>query len=140
MRWPSAGACTGYIQPRSTDHASPGRIVTQGELEALGMVAPPERTIPVAVHRSVSRPEARRWPSYRQCLEHPNAQKDGRPDRSRADFTFCLLAIDWGWSVEETAAKLLRESGKDQKNGEAYACRTARNAATALERRRGPHR
>ncbi|MGH7171544.1 MAG: hypothetical protein ACRELG_14810 [Gemmataceae bacterium] len=59
---------------------------------------------------------------------------------SRADFTFCLLAIDWGWTIQETAARLLQESGKAQENGEAYALRTARNAAAAIERRGGRQR
>ena len=48
--------------------------------------------------------------------------------------------MDWGWSVEETAARLMQESGKAQENGEAYALRTARNAAAALERRQGKQR
>ena len=51
---------------------------------------------------------------------------EDRPDISRADFTFCLLAINWGWGVEETATRLLQESGKAQENGE----------ATELERRK----
>jgi hypothetical protein len=63
-----------------------------------------------------------------------------RPDISRADFTFCLLAIDWGWSIEETAGRLLQESSKAQENGEPYALRTARNAAAAIESRQGRQR
>jgi hypothetical protein len=47
------------------------------------------------------------------------------------------MAIDWGWSVEETAARLLLESGKAQEEGAAYATRTARNAAKAIEQRSG---
>jgi hypothetical protein len=65
----------------------------------------------------------------------PPARDRDRPDISRADFTFCLLALDWGWRVEETAARLMQESSKAQVNGEAYALRTARNAEAALERR-----
>ena len=53
-------------------------------------------------------------------------------EAQRFDITFCLLAIDWGWGVEETAARLMQESGKAQENGEAYALRTARNAAAAI--------
>jgi hypothetical protein len=64
------------------------------------------------------------------------AQEGGRPDISRADFTWCMTAIDWGWGVEETAARLLQESSKAQENGESYALRTAQNAAAAVERRR----
>jgi len=42
--------------------------------------------------------------------------------------------LDWGWGVEDTAARLMQESSKAQENGEAYALRTAQNAA-AIERR-----
>ena len=81
------------------------------------------------------------WPSYVRCVQNaPPAREGDRPDISRADFTFCLLAIDWGWSVEETAARLMQESSKARENGEGYALRTAQNAAAAIERRRGPQR
>ncbi len=117
--------------------ASPGLVVTQAELEALGVVAPPEKTIPKAIYFSRRRHDAKGWPSYQRCLEGAPKRDGGRPDRSRADYTFCLLAIDWGWTEEETAARLMQESAKAQENGEAYALRTARAAATAIERRGG---
>jgi hypothetical protein len=121
-----------------TVHASPGKVVTRAELEALGVVAPPEKEAPAAIPFSRQRPVDRGWPSYKRCVENaPPARGGGRPDISRADYTFCLLAIDWGWNVEETAARLLQESTKAQENGEAYALRTARNAAAAIERRGG---
>jgi hypothetical protein len=82
------------------------------------------------VIRSLRHLEAKGWPSYQRCVEDaPPARCGGLPDISRADFTFCLLAVDWGWGVKETAARLMQE------NGEAYALRTARNAAAAIERR-----
>ena len=110
------------------------------ELEALGVVTPSEKVTP-AVIRSSRRSGPRGWPSYQRCVENaPEAREGGRPDISRADFTFCLLALDWGWGVEETVARLMQESGKAQQNGEAYALRTARNAALALERRGGRER
>jgi hypothetical protein len=119
-----------------TVHASPGRVVTRAGLEALGVVAPPEKTAVAAIPVSRQRPGTIGWPSYQRCVENaPPARSGDRPDISRADFTFCLLAIDWGWSVEETADRLMQESGKAQENGEAYALRTARNAAAAIERR-----
>jgi hypothetical protein len=121
-----------------TVHASPGRVATRAELEVLGVVAPLEKSAPAVIPVSRQRASARGWPSYQRCVENaPPARGGGRPDISRADFTFCLLAIDWGWSVEETAARLMQESGKAQENGEAYALRTARNAAAAIERRGG---
>jgi hypothetical protein len=119
-----------------TVHTCLGRIVTPAELQALGVVSPPERT-PVpssAVTPRLQSPRA--WPSYRRCVENaPPARDGGRPDISRADYTWCLIAIDWGWGVEETAARLLQESGKARENGEPYALRTARSAAAAVERR-----
>jgi hypothetical protein len=47
-----------------------------------------------------------------------------------------MMAIDWGWSVEETATRLLEESAKARENGEAYALNT-QNAAAAVQRWRG---
>jgi hypothetical protein len=46
-----------------------------------------------------------------------------------------MTAIDWGWPVEATAERLLQESTKAKENGEAYALKTARNAAAAVARR-----
>lgn len=123
-----------------TVHAHLGLVVTRAGLEALGLVAPPEKREPVPPPARVSARQsgARRWPDYRRCVENaPPAQGGGRPDISRADFTWCLTAIDWGWGIEETAARLLEESRKAQENGETYALRTARNAAAAVERRQG---
>jgi hypothetical protein len=121
-----------------TVHASPGKVVSRAELDALGVVAPEEKVTPALIHSHSSGPTG--WPSYSLCLAHPKAQKDGRPDRSKADFTFCVLAIDWGWSIEETADRLMQESGKAQENGEAYAQRTARAAARGVEGRDGRRR
>jgi hypothetical protein len=125
-----------------TVHARPGLIVTRAELEALGIVAPPAKAKPIAPARA-SRPASagRGWPDYQRCVQHaPPAREGNRPDISRADFTFCLLAIDWGWNIEDTTARLLRESSKARENGERYALRTAQNAAAAIERRRGQGR
>lgn len=125
-----------------TVHTSPGRIVTRSELESLGVVPPPEKTVSVPPPARASHRNGRRgWPSYQRCVEHAPPARDGnRPDISRADFTFSLLAIDWGWSIEETAARLMQESSKAKENGEAYALRTAQNAATVVGRRATPQR
>jgi hypothetical protein len=64
-----------------------------------------------------------------------NSEETG-PGISRADFVFCMTAISWGWSVDDTAARLMEESTKAQTSGKAYADLTARNAALAVERRR----
>ena len=115
----------------------PGNRVTRADLEALGIAAPPERSQPQA-RLLPRRSGPRAWPSYERCVERAPPARDGnRPDISRADFTFCLLAIDWGWGVEQTAARLMEQSSKAREEGEAYALRTARNAAAAIEQRRG---
>lgn len=112
-----------------------GRIVTRHELEATGLVAAPEPARRPANTNTMGR--AGRWPSYRICVEHaPKAHGADHPDISRADFTWCMTAIDWGHGVEETAARLMEESTKAQENGPQYALVTATNAAAAVERRR----
>jgi hypothetical protein len=125
-----------------TIHVNPGRVVTRTDLEALGVVAPQEKTASTPAPARASHRSARRgWPSYERCVQGAPPARDGnRPDVSRADFTFCLTALDWGWSTEETAARLMQESTKAQENGEAYARRTADNAAAALARRPGQGR
>jgi hypothetical protein len=45
-----------------------------------------------------------------------------------------MTAIDWGWSVDETAARLMQESEKAKTKGREYADLTARNAAAAIAR------
>ncbi len=57
------------------------------------------------------------------------------PDTSRADFTWCMTALDWGFDIPETTAKLLEVSAKAKENGPRYAELTARNAAAAVERK-----
>jgi homoserine acetyltransferase len=54
---------------------------------------------------------------------------------SRADFAWCMTALDWGWNIEETAARLMEVSSKARENGERYATLTAQNAAAAVERK-----
>src|SRR5271163_2962831 len=122
------------------EQAQPGRKTTRAELERLGLVAalelPPRASLPPARPRFIAR--NRKWPDYARCVEGAplNGDKTG-PDISRADFTFCMIAVDWGWSVDETAARLMEESTKAQEkgNGEAYAARTARAGAAAANSR-----
>jgi hypothetical protein len=125
-----------------TVHSRSGLIVTRSDLEDLGVVAPLEKTASTPAPVRVSERSSRRtWPSYQRCVQGaPPARNGDRPDISRADFTFCLLALDWGFGVEETAARLMQESGKAKENGETYALRTAQNAAAALERRQSQGR
>ena len=124
--------------------AVPGRTVMSTELEALGLVAGAEtavRSPPPQYLGSLSRRGVKTWPSYTRCLEGaPPAHHGDRPDVSRADFTWCMTAISWGFGVEDTAARLMEESTKARENGDSYALRTAQRAAEAVERRHAHQR
>ena len=114
----------------------PRHMVTAAELEVLGVMAPQDG-MGISCPRHVS-PGWRRkaWPSYQRCVQNaPRRCGEDLPDISRADFTFCLLAIDWGWSIEATAARLLESSSKARENGPAYARLTTERAAAAVYRR-----
>ena len=118
-------------------HLALQRTTTAIELERFGLVAPAE---PVRQARPTPhRPQGeRKWPDYQRCLDGAplNHAKTG-PDTSRADFTWCMVASDWGWSIEDTARRLMDESGKARENGDGYAMVTARKAADAAARRTG---
>lgn len=121
----------------------PGRIVTTQQLEGQGLVAPAEPaptappkepSLPFRVSRN-RRPEI--WPSYQRSLDDaPPAKSHPGPDRSHADFVWCMTAIDWGFGVEATADKLMQESARARLKGRGYALVTARNAETAVEHNR----
>lgn len=123
------------------EQAQPGRKTTAAELERLGLVAAPEP--PARKPYSPARPRdgagPRRWPDYARCLQGapPSQSRRGQTRDSIADFTWCMIALDWGFSTEATAARLMEESQKAQENGETYAARTVGNAAAAVARRTG---
>ncbi|MBW4091862.1 MAG: hypothetical protein HIU82_12265 [Proteobacteria bacterium] len=128
--------------PRVTIRAAqPGRRTSIEELERLGLVAPAESPLPLPLPPRPARvsPGNRRWPSYARCVEGAplNSEETG-PDISRADFVFCMTAITWGWTPQETADRLMEESTKARTQGKGYAELTARNAALAVARRRSP--
>jgi hypothetical protein len=64
----------------------------------------------------------------------PRASEGNGPSRSHADFFWCKMA-QRGWSVEESARKLLEASEKARERArchdEGYALVTAQNAAAA---------
>ena len=121
---------------------APGRITTPAQLESIGLVAPPE---PVVLLPSGSacvsrRGEAairnRKWPDYERCLQGaPPNHGDTGPDVSRADFTWCMTALEWGFDIPETTAKLMQLSAKAKENGLRYAALTTQNAGAAVERK-----
>jgi len=121
----------------------PGRVVTPEQLEGLGLLAPPE--VVTAPPLKFTRQERnrsgreRQWPSYEMSLAGAPQTQDG-PDRSRADFWWSYLALQRGWSAEDTEAKLLEVSEKARERGRGgdpgYVHVTVTNAAAWLERSR----
>ena len=129
--------------PRVTiREARPGHLTSAAELLKLGLVAPPEEFAPLPVTPARSALGGnRQWPSYAHALDGAPLDSEGQgPDRSRADFVWCLTASTWGFGVDETAERLIEESTKARANGKGYAVTTARNAALAVERRRAGKR
>lgn len=118
-----------------------GRTASPEELEAMDLVAPREPQRQQHHAPSWNSTPMRRWPDYGRCLEGAPANHGGSgPDVSRADFTFALIAADWGWSIEDVATRLCEESVKAQENGPRYAMTTAVKAAEASARRNGSQR
>jgi hypothetical protein len=112
------------------------RSASETELQALGLIATPKATAVGRNTRVTSNRSAKAWPSYERCLQNaPRAHNSDRADVSRADFTFCLLAIDWGWSMAATRQRLLEISRKARENGVAYVRLTVERAAAAVARR-----
>ena len=122
----------------AVEQAQLGRTTTAAELEQLGLVAHPPK--PAPTRRSPALPRIRssnrKWPDYARCVEGAPLNGDkNAPDISRADYTFCLIALDWGWSAKDVEARLMEESKKAHENGERYAARTVESAAAAIARR-----
>lgn len=126
--------------PRVTMHAqTPGRFTTTSELAERGLVAPAEPLPEFRERRPArARDGSRKWPSYAICLERAPLNSEGSgPDTSHADISWCMIAISWGWGVQECARRLLEEpESKAFQRGERYAETTARNAALYVQQRR----
>jgi len=129
------------------EHAVAGRVMTQSVLQEIGLLTGPQPTPAEAVkkftpHRVAPKGE-RRWPSYEMSLAGAplNARGTG-PSRSHADFWWCKLAAQRGFSVEEIAAELPKVSqkarGRMMDGDPGYVTKTAENASAAAARE--PHR
>jgi RepB DNA-primase from phage plasmid len=114
-------------------HAAPGRMTSQQALETSGLVAPSEPP-PAVFHAPQGHFRGRKaWPDYRQTLAGaPLNQGNTGPDRSLADFTWCLTALSWGHAPEEVAARLRQVSAKAADQPERYAVTTTQQAGRAL--------
>jgi hypothetical protein len=117
---------------------SPGRTTTADELERLGLVAAPDPVPNVRATAPIYHSDRNRaWPNYKKCLDAAPPRNDGKgPDTSRADFTWCMLAADWGWPVDAIAGRLLYESDDAKKKGQRYADQTAENGTIAAQKNR----
>jgi hypothetical protein len=123
-----------HVAIRST---YPGRVTTTDALNRLGVVARPEAPkVRIAPSETRPGPDSGKWPSWSKCLERapPSETHQGKNRQSIADFTWCMIAADWGWRVDEIARRLLEESPKARENGQAYAQKTAERAAQAALR------
>ena len=126
----------------------PGRIMTAAQLEEMGLAAAPEPEVAAPAftartgHGKTGSSHLRRgkaWPDYARSLAGaPPRLRGSGPDRSMADFIWCMTAIDWGWSIEDTAAKLPEVSEKARERvrlgDDGYPLITSQNAAAAVER------
>lgn len=118
-------------------HARPGNITSMAALERAGFVATPEPPSGPERTRDVKR-GANRWPSYELCIKGaPPAQGDPeRIDVSRADFTWCRTAYQWGHEVDAIAARLSELSSAARKDGPRYVQLTVTRAAASVDRER----
>ena len=118
-------------------HMNAGYVTTTAALDEAGFVAAPDQPRPLQLVDNAGRPSRKVWPSYELCVQGaPLIHRGHRPDISRADFTWCRIAIQWGWSVQETAERLMKVSAKARENGKRYALRTATRAAESDTRQK----
>ena len=126
--------------PRVRLHSiAPLHAVLESELDRAGLIAPEDHKPRAPRHASTHRYRhgLRLWPSYTRCLtDAPGAKNHEGKDRSAADFNFCLISIDRGWSVETTANQLMAESEKAKSVGFNYALFTAKRAASVVSSNR----
>jgi hypothetical protein len=55
------------------------------------------------------------WPDYERTLAGARPNQDGTgPDRCMTGFFWCMLAAQRGWTIEETAHKLVEVSARAQ--------------------------
>jgi hypothetical protein len=127
--------------------AYPGRIKTPIQLESMGLLAalePQQSSSVVELHPHRARTlqdRERQWPDYQRALAGAPPASDGDgPSRSHADFFWCKMSVQRGWSIEEAAQRLLEVSEKARdrvRDGDrGYPLITAQNAAAAAARGR----
>ena len=113
-------------------HSAPGLMARKEKLAQLGLLPEEPRAPTRNAAPARTLPGARKWPSYQRCIEGaPTTHGNTGPDRSRADYLWCRIAAQWGWSTAAIAEQLMMESSKARQNGPRYALQTATRAAAA---------
>jgi hypothetical protein len=94
----------------------PSKTIRPAQLVDLGLVAPPPVAWPLSTpfHGTHSRG----WPDYERVLRCAPVTKDGRLDRSRADYLWCKWAVERGNPFANVAARLLDVSEKARQEWE----------------------
>jgi hypothetical protein len=123
----------------------PGRVMTPGRLQDMGLLAQPEPVKAYSAPPRVSASYERPWPSYQITLSRTRPKRDGSgPDRSLADFNYAMVCCTGGKSIEDTITKLMEVSENAQQRAargdEGYARITVENAAAAVARNYGKGR
>jgi hypothetical protein len=117
-------------------HATPGRIASPEQLEAMGFVVAPESVADSPSYRfQVSASGRRELPDYQRALRGAKLNHAGTgPDISGVDFFFSLMSAQRGFSPHEIAEALMDLSPKARTDGQRYADRTAQRAySTAMD-------
>jgi hypothetical protein len=106
---------------------------TPAEFLAAGLVVPCETRYQAPSPRYTPTTCPHAFPRYDWCLAKAPGNASGEPDRSRADFCWCCMAIRWGWTPEKCAAQLVKVAeSKAHLRGPQYALYTAKKAAAAV--------
>jgi hypothetical protein len=115
---------------------SMGKRVSESTLSAAGLLLPPPVLHPPVYegsskfNRSSKSPTV--FPSWERACT--SLKLDGAADQSVADFRWCMIAFDWGWSEQAIMAELRRVSPKAAKAPRSYVERTVRRAAQRVNR------
>ena len=134
IRWP--GSMNRKPGRRYSDGASPrvqlllsapGRRVTVAELDAAGLLAPPEPKPTPRQVRDIKGRIPSGWPDLEECYAKYGS------DRSRAEFVWCMKALRKGWPEHHVEAELSRVGAKAvTRQRDDYIAKTVENAARAI--------
>jgi hypothetical protein len=113
-----------------------GNRVSESTLATADLLLPPPVLHPPVYEASSKFNHSSRSPTVfpsweRECI---SLTPNGAVDRSKADFRWCMIAFDWGWSEQAIMAELRRVSPLAAKASLRYVERTVRNAIEKVNR------